>query len=80
LAENGAKLPKEDLDRYKLQLECVTELGKIFEDPQYNDKNEETKARVSTLVEKVSVIISDSFRCAQYGMLFIAARVWLATE
>ena len=44
----------EDKERYNNQLECVTEVITIFDDPSYKDEDADKKARIVTLMNKVS--------------------------
>lgn len=53
LAENDASLSGEDKGRYQNQLECVTEIITIFDDPSYDDSDQEKGARIVTLMNKM---------------------------
>ncbi|PAV17687.1 Pex19-domain-containing [Pyrrhoderma noxium] len=53
LTEHSASLSMEDKERYNNQLECVTEVITIFDDPSYKDEDADKKARIVTLMNKM---------------------------
>ncbi|TDL20509.1 Pex19-domain-containing protein [Rickenella mellea] len=53
LSENASKLSMEDKSRFNNQLDCVTKIVAVFEDPTYSDDNHEKGAQVATLMNEM---------------------------
>jgi len=50
LADNASKLSQADKDRYQSQLECVTKIVAVFENPKYSEDDPEVGVQVVTLM------------------------------
>lgn len=81
LADHNDALTAEDKERYSGQIDRVSKIVEIFENPSYTDDNAELSARVVTLMNEVrrNTLLEIKWAASKLAVYFADAIIWVTS-
>ena len=79
LQENESKISAEDKGRYQNQMTRVSQIVEIFEKPDYKEEDQETGAKVVTLMNEVCFESVISHARIDISIFYSDAELWVTT-